>query len=583
MPFFLTPFPEPWLDLAREASIGNRGLGELVEQVASDMGLDDGGLDDVGLDLGCLLAMRRPTDVRSLLDQLPDGDRSSTEGRLLGSIVEARRGDLGAALEVLGGLIHRARIDARERTLVWALLEGGRAAGIGGAKVQSLEWLEEGIEIARRLDLLPAQGLLLACLGMIYGQEGRSADYARYTQQALAVARAMGDEQTVALTLCNLAGAWCTMGRLRDASDAYEEAMVWAQEHGHLRLQALIHAGRGGVAFQRGAVAQGREAYGRSARVLHEVGDHFQVARQAMLVAQALQGLERFAEAREAYEEGIELAEAHGLTHLVVPALGDLAECQLRLGETEAAHEAFRACIRLQRVDLDAQVRAVRVEAGRAHATLLAMKEAGWERERRVALEASHAELQKALSAQSLLRQELEEASRTDALTGLPNRRAFDQRMRFVRTQAERYGRATSLMLVDVDHFKRVNDAHGHDVGDEVLVGLGRRVSGAVRGTDLLARWGGEEFVVLLPETSVGGAAVCARKLVDSVRSAALVTRAGPLRVTVSVGVATVAPGEVDADLLRRADAALYCAKEDGRDRVVVWDPTLHSSETARS
>lgn len=531
-----------------------------------------GAAPDVGLDLACLLALRRPRPVRALLDRMPPSDRTSTVARLLDAAVLARVGPAGVAAAIQEELIHRARIDADERALAWALAEGGRTAGIAGAKVQSLEWLEEGIEIARRLDMRPVLIQLLTGLGMLHGQDGRSHDYARYTQEGLDVARTVGDEEAMALALCNLAGAWSSLGRLEAASGAYDEAMVWAEAQDHRRIQALIHAGRGGLAFQRRDVEEAREAYAQSAAVLTAEGDPFQVARQAMLVAQALQTLGRWEEAARGFEEGIGMAARSGWTHLEAQGHRDLAECRLQLGQVEAAHEAFRACIRLQQVDIEAQVQAVRGEAQRAQATLVALKEAGWERERRLAVEASHAQLERALAEQQALREELEVASRTDALTGLANRRLFDQRLRFVRSQAARYRRSTSLMLVDVDHFKRVNDAHGHDVGDEVLVGVARRARDGVRDTDLLARWGGEEFVVLLPETDREGALVCAVKLLEAVRAEPFATRVGSVAVTVSIGVATVGPLAEEVDLLRSADQALYRAKDGGRDRVVSWE-----------
>ncbi len=306
----LVPLPESWLALAREASVGNRALGDLTRAATSDAATSD-----VALDLARLLAMRRPRAVRGVLDELPPSDRASTVTRLLDAAVEARIGSVGAVAGVLEELIHRARIDADERTLAWA---------------------------------------------------------------------------------------------------------------------------------------------------------------------------------------------------------------------------------------------------------------AGWERERRLAVERSHERLERALAEQELLREELEVASRTDALTGLANRRLFDQRLSFVRSQATRYRRPTSLLLLDVDHFKKVNDSHGHDVGDEVLVGVSQRARGCVRDTDVLARWGGEEFVALLPETDGEGARVCASKLIEAVRAEPFATRVGPVVVTVSIGVATAPAGD-EVDLLRRADQALYRAKTSGRDRVVRW------------
>lgn len=153
----------------------------------------------------------------------------------------------------------------------------------------------------------------------------------------------------------------------------------------------------------------------------------------------------------------------------------------------------------------------------------------------------------------------------TDPLTELANRRYFDLRFEEERMRASRYGLLLSVLVLDVDHFKSVNDTHGHAIGDEVLVGVARVLRETTRTVDLVARFGGEEFVVLLPETGLEGAAGIGERI-----RAAVETRemgAGRLRVTVSVGAAS---GH-DPAILVHADKALYEAKRTGRNRVVTW------------
>lgn len=161
----------------------------------------------------------------------------------------------------------------------------------------------------------------------------------------------------------------------------------------------------------------------------------------------------------------------------------------------------------------------------------------------------------------------LEQLARHDALTGLPNRLASDERLsqefvRFVRT-----GRPYSLMVLDVDHFKRVNDTHGHAVGDEVLRQVARVVRASLRASDFIGRTGGEEFLALLPDTSLEAAVAVAHK----VRAAAEAHPVAPVgTVTVSVGVSEVQLAHQDADdAVRTADKCLYRAKREGRNRVV--------------
>lgn len=158
---------------------------------------------------------------------------------------------------------------------------------------------------------------------------------------------------------------------------------------------------------------------------------------------------------------------------------------------------------------------------------------------------------------------ELSEQTRTDPLTGLANRRAFVAALE----TALAAQRSVAVALVDIDHFKTVNDVHGHAVGDEVLVAVAESLRSASGGHGLVARHGGEEFVWLLPDVDAERARLHCEYLRESVHHASQA-----LPVTVSVGVAALRPGEEVAAVMQRADEALYAAKRGGRDRVVVAD-----------
>ncbi len=163
--------------------------------------------------------------------------------------------------------------------------------------------------------------------------------------------------------------------------------------------------------------------------------------------------------------------------------------------------------------------------------------------------------------------QVLEEQATTDPLTGVANRRRLDDELQRLVAAARRYDQPLSVVLVDLDEFKAVNDTHGHEVGDQVLVATVRSLAQAVREADLLGRWGGEEFLLLAPVTDHEAACVLAercRRLVADAR----VARPG-VAVTASFGVATLAADDDARALMRRADLALYTAKREGRDRVV--------------
>ncbi|MCZ8164184.1 GGDEF domain-containing protein [Silanimonas sp.] len=165
--------------------------------------------------------------------------------------------------------------------------------------------------------------------------------------------------------------------------------------------------------------------------------------------------------------------------------------------------------------------------------------------------------------------QTVEEEAATDPLTGVLNRRALDRLLARETDRCEAQGGMVSVLALDLDHFKAVNDTHGHAVGDEALRAFARRIRGPLRQSDHLARVGGEEFIVLLPGAPLSNAHEIAERLRAIVAEAPLVD-VPRVAVTVSIGVAAFRPGDGGTDLLARADAAAYEAKRSGRDRVVL-------------
>jgi len=165
--------------------------------------------------------------------------------------------------------------------------------------------------------------------------------------------------------------------------------------------------------------------------------------------------------------------------------------------------------------------------------------------------------------------EKLKALANTDGLTGVLNHRAFMEEAASMVGLAKRYQRPLSLLLIDLDHFKRVNDNYGHQVGDLVLIKLSQAMTKCLRGTDILGRIGGEEFAIILPETGLDQTAELTERLLDTVRNTTIkVDSTTMLNVTASIGVATVPPLACDLDaVIKEADEALYKAKAEGRDR----------------
>lgn len=173
--------------------------------------------------------------------------------------------------------------------------------------------------------------------------------------------------------------------------------------------------------------------------------------------------------------------------------------------------------------------------------------------------------------------------ARTDELTGVSNRRHFFDLARQMFATARRYGTPLSLLMFDVDRFKRINDEHGHMVGDSVLRSVARIARDHTRESDVLARYGGEEFVMAFPNTAPSEALKVAEKIRAKVAAGPERPGEGGPRVTISVGVAGIPPGEETLDgLLQRADTALYAAKKAGRDCSRVAEPAGRATAVRR-
>jgi diguanylate cyclase (GGDEF)-like protein len=166
------------------------------------------------------------------------------------------------------------------------------------------------------------------------------------------------------------------------------------------------------------------------------------------------------------------------------------------------------------------------------------------------------------------LHQQVEKMALTDGLTGLYNHRHFQERLSHELERAGRHDQHLSLLLLDIDHFKKLNDTYGHPFGDVVLKGVSARLSGMARGIDFVARYGGEEFAFILTATGRRGCQTVAHRILKVVRALSFDHEGTPVSVTLSVGSATFPKdGEKKEDLIRHADQALYLAKESGRDQ----------------
>lgn len=186
------------------------------------------------------------------------------------------------------------------------------------------------------------------------------------------------------------------------------------------------------------------------------------------------------------------------------------------------------------------------------------------------ALKAELAASQEELTAQRRQIDDLRTAVRIDGLTQLANRTSFDEKLKEMITLYKRHGEPFSLLMIDLDYFKAINDSYGHQAGDRLLKGVAQKIKASLRGSDFLARFGGDEYALILIKTDISTATDVAWKLCEEVRASRFLLDDASLSMTLSIGVAEARRGDTDESLLQRADAALYRTKAAGRNGVSV-------------
>ncbi|MFM2060951.1 MAG: hypothetical protein RLZZ507_621 [Cyanobacteriota bacterium] len=185
-------------------------------------------------------------------------------------------------------------------------------------------------------------------------------------------------------------------------------------------------------------------------------------------------------------------------------------------------------------------------------------------------LKYSRQKLKKLLEEQNKLVKQLEKLANTDALTGVWNRRYLLMIAEQEIKRSQRYNLSFAVLLIDIDHFKKVNDTYGHNIGDEVIIFMTKIVLNHLRQVDCFGRFGGEEFVVLLPETDIDEGVIVAERIRENIHNQCITVEDQQVSITVSIGLASYSLGDQTIDaIIQRADQALYQAKNQGRNRVI--------------
>lgn len=450
-----------------------------------------------------------------------------------------------------------------DECLRWAVL----AASETGRHTEAMAWAVEGVERARASERPGQLPLSLNAMGACYERMGDPWQAERLMLEALSHARVDGGAQGLMFTLNNLAAV--TIGAyhlLRDGIDNSDAVANLERAAGYAREAAAL-AAITGDAFHR-VFIEGN--LGEALLHQRRTDEAYPLLNRALAAAEQGGHQAQVWRIRCTLAEG-DLHEGHAarvlerLQPMATDALDQVpAATQIRLhhamyrayrlqGDTAAALRHHEAGESLMRQRMAQQLRA-------QSALLVTRTEAELARLQveRARLEA---QTERARAAELAIR------ASQDALTGLGNRRYLDDKLPRLLRQAELQRSELALVMIDIDHFKSINDRHGHRVGDRVLVELAQRLRQGTRSADLIARIGGEEFLVALPETDLHRATEVCERLREQVEHTDWHAHQPGLSVTVSIGLAMAPPHDM-AQLFDQADRALYRAKQAGRNRV---------------
>jgi diguanylate cyclase (GGDEF)-like protein len=501
-------------------------------------------------------------------------------------------------------LLDIGQTDAGNALLERALAESARDDAMAGPHALAL--LERGLHRSRRGDMLEGQeDLLAACsalealplpqdlelcrshLANHYKRMGDTDEALRLLEDLLEAARRRGATADVAVYVYGLAQVRYERREWQGAAEAFEESIRLSKVLDDPLGVAYAEHGLGHTLLRLNRPQQALEHAQHALRLLGEDRDPVQQLRTTILQANALSDLERFTQA-DTRLRGIEnrVRDSKDAT-LLADWLLMHSEIQARLGQWKDAYESLA-----EWRPLNAQTQDQRLSQQTARLRLQFHRE-------RDAAELAHlrrlnAKGDEALQAQRLalvlflmllaaaiaygarkLRhmRKLQRLATVDELSGLPNRRASMAYLEDCLRRAHTLDQPLSVLMVDIDHFKSINDRHGHAKGDEVIREVARTLGGAVRLQDRAGRIGGEEFLVVLPGATTSHAQAIAERMRAGVQQLGWSDAGESDPVTVSIGVASRVDRDSAASLVTRADQALYAAKNQGRNRVVSMPP----------
>ena len=400
-------------------------------------------------------------------------------------------------------------------------------------------------------------------------------------REAIPIAERAGDRNRLGIIYSNLGTAHLGLEQPQAALDYLEQALPVLRSDGSDRDVLTCLANIGGAYRRLGQFDRSLAVNREVLELAQKIGNHERIAEAMADLGQASMGLGEMAQARNWFQRALDYSVEHELKRTEMTTLESMGTLLERLGDPAGALNAYKRHSALR-------AEAINAESAKAMADLQVRYETV-QKEREIQIQRLQIERQQAqqltlalllvaalIGTAVILRLyqqkrraviELDLLSRTDPLTGVANRRA----VRALTTQLDQAQRDVGhgVILFDIDHFKRINDRYGHDSGDHVLKGVATTLSAAVRSSDMVGRWGGEEFVIVAPNTDELALSGLAERCHRAVSAQDFVVNGKALRVTATAGWTRCGAEESFDSALKRADHALYKGKNAGRNRLV--------------
>lgn len=517
---------------------------------------------EIARDLGRLdQALADAERFQALAESLEDPVLAGEAMHLRGTI-RAEQGDVAAALEHFHEARRRLEGTGAKDEFARVTMAIGIAHSFVDDYARSKPYYEDALELAREAGDKELEARLLGNLAIVAVElDGPESGLALH-RQALALSRELGDTRGIAYQSANICDRLVELGRLDEADGICLQAIERLAPLGHTRVLAGARMTLGDLRREQGRRGEALVHYEEA---LEDAEDEVPVVEREVLGKLA-----------ELHEQRGALAEALGYQKRLLALREEMfdAESREQIEELEARYRLDQHEREIELLRLDSELQAARLEqrnwilAGvtaaftmAALAALMAWR--GYRMKTRLehTLARRNRELEDALGTISQL-------AREDPLTGLLNRRAFLDLARHEQTRAARGAEPVAVAMADIDNFKPINDQHGHAVGDEILREVAARLREHIRDKDMVCRWGGEEFICLLPDTGLETARRVVERMRRELAGKPVETDAGAFPIKLTFG---IAPLRDDLDAaIDAADRAMYQGKRAGRDRVVV-------------